>query len=55
VATKADQVKNSKAQTRRRELANAIGLQPQQVAWVSAQDDIGLRELRAEVGTLLTA
>ncbi len=54
VATKADQVKKSRAQARRREVAHAIGLEPEDLAWVSAQDRSGLGELRSEVVALLT-
>ena len=54
VASKADQVKKSHAQARRREAAHAMGLQPEDLAWVSAQDGSGLRELRNEVVALLT-
>ncbi len=54
VATKADQVKSSRTQARRRELANALGLQAADVAWVSVLDGFGVRELRSEVVTLLT-
>jgi GTP-binding protein len=53
VATKADQVKPSRAQVRRREIAHAMGLQPADLAWVSAQKGSGVRELRAEVMALL--
>ena len=55
VACKADQVKSSRAQARRREAAQAMGLEPEALAWVSAQDGLGLRELRGEVAALLTA
>ena len=54
VASKADQVKRSHAQARRREAAHALGLQPEDLAWVSAQDGSGVRELRNEVVALLT-
>lgn len=54
VATKADQVKSSRAQGRRREAAHAMGLQPADLAWVSAQEGLGVRELRGEVAALLT-
>ena len=53
VATKADQVKSSRAAAQRRETAQAIGLAPGDVAWVSADTGLGLGELRAEVSALL--
>ena len=55
VATKADQVKSSRAQARRREAAHALGLQPADLAWVSAQDGLGMSELRAEVAAVLAS
>ncbi|MFA6003755.1 MAG: ribosome biogenesis GTP-binding protein YihA/YsxC [Elusimicrobiota bacterium] len=54
VATKADQVKKSAGPARRREAALALGLKPEELAWVSALDDIGVRELRNEVIAQLT-
>lgn len=53
VAAKADQVKPSTAQARRRDAAHAMGLQPQDLAWVSARDGRGIAELRGEVSALL--
>lgn len=53
VATKADQVKSSQAQGRRRELAHAMGLEPEDLAWVSALKGLGVPELRQEVAALL--
>lgn len=53
VATKADQVKASRSSVRRQEVAHALGLQPQDIAWVSADKGYGLRELRAEATALL--
>ena len=55
VATKADQVKSSRSQARRREAAHAKGLQPADLAWVSAQSGLGMGELRAEVSAVLTS
>ena len=55
VATKADQVKSSRAQARHREVAHALGLQPEDLAWVSAQNGLGMSELRAEVSAVLLA
>jgi GTP-binding protein len=53
VATKADQVRPTLAHGRRRELSQASGVLPEDVFWVSAKEDRGLRELRAEVLRLL--
>lgn len=53
VATKADQVKASRAAGQRRDAAHAMGLQPEDLAWVSAQEGLGLRELRGAVAALL--
>lgn len=53
IAVKADQVKSSHAATRRREVAHALGLQPEELAWVSAFKGWGLRELRVETAALL--
>ena len=49
VATKADQVKPSRGQAQRRDVAHAMGLDPEDVAWVSAKDGLGLTALRAEL------
>lgn len=54
VAVKADQVKASRAATRRRDVAHALGLQPEVLTWVSAKRGFGVRELRNEVAALLT-
>ena len=53
VATKADQVKPSRALTRRKELAGALGLHAQDIAWVSAEKGTGIQELRQEVAAML--
>ncbi len=53
VATKADQVQASRALAQRRDLAQTMGLQSEKLAWVSAEKNIGLRELRAEAAALL--
>lgn len=53
VATKADQVKSSRAQAQRRDIAHAIGIEPAELAWVSAQSGAGVNELRGEVSALL--
>ncbi len=54
VATKADQVKASRVQAHRRDVAHALGVQPAELAWVSAHEGLGMKELRAEVTNLLT-
>ncbi len=53
VATKTDQVKSSRAFVRRREVAQAVGLAPEALAWVSSQEGTGIGELRNEVAKLL--
>lgn len=53
VATKADQVQSSRAVLHRRDIARAMDLEPERLAWVSAQKNIGVRELRAEAAALL--
>ena len=53
VATKADQVKVSRAFVRRREVAQEIGVAPEALAWISSKDGTGIKELRAEVIKLL--
>ncbi len=53
VATKADQVKSSRTQARRREAANALGLQAGDLAWVSSLKGLGVRELGGEVSAML--
>lgn len=53
VATKADRVKPSRALAQRREVAAALGLQPADVAWASADKGTGIPELRREVAALL--
>ena len=52
-ATKTDQVQSSRALIRRRETADAMGLQPEEIAWTSAEKGIGINILRAEVNALL--
>lgn len=54
VATKADQVRPSLAHHRRRELAQSLGVEPAAMFWVCAQNDAGMRELRAGVTALLS-
>lgn len=53
VATKADKVKPSRALAQRREVAAALGLQPNDIAWASADKGTGIVELRREVAALL--
>jgi len=53
VATKADQVKSSRALVRRREVAQAVGLLPEAMAWVSSESGTGISELRNEVAKLI--
>ena len=53
VATKADQVKASRVVVQRRDIAHAMGLQSEDLAWVSADKGFGVRELRAEAAALL--
>lgn len=53
VATKADQVKSARRQAQRRDVADAAGVLPENVAWVSSLDNLGVRELRREVAALL--
>ncbi len=53
VATKADQVKPSLTVARRRDVARAMSLTPEDLVWVSAKEDSGLTGLRARVAGLL--
>lgn len=53
VATKADQVKPSRTVARRREVARALGMEPEALAWVSAARGAGMPALRAETAALL--
>ncbi len=53
VATKADQVKPSKALKQRKDVAEALGLYAADIAWVSADKGSGIVELRQEVAMLL--
>ena len=53
VATKADQVKSSRALSQQKDVAHAMGLAPQDVAWVSADQGLGLGKLRGELCALL--
>ena len=53
VAAKADQVKPGRLSARRRDVAAALGLAPDAVAWVSSKKGKGLTELRNEMAALL--
>ena len=53
VATKADQVKPSKALKQRKDVAADLGLQSADIAWVSANKGSGIADLRREVADLL--
>jgi GTP-binding protein len=53
VATKSDQVKPSRQASQRRDVASALGLQPGDIAWVSAAKGSGIPELRREIADLL--
>ena len=53
VATKADQVKRSVAPVRRRDAARLLGLGPEALRWVSADENVGVKELRTEAAALL--
>lgn len=54
VATKADKVKPSKRVARRGELTEQLGVEPDDVAWVSATTGDGIPELRSELAAVLT-
>ena len=53
VATKADQVKPGRQVARHREVAAALGLAPDNVAWVSSKNGKGLAGLRNEIAAVL--
>lgn len=53
VATKADQVKPSKALKQRKDVAATLSILPGDIAWVSAAKGTGIPELRFEVEGLL--
>lgn len=55
VAAKSDQVKGTHLQARKRAVAEAAGVMAESLAWVSALDGRGVRELRREVSALLAA
>jgi GTP-binding protein len=53
VATKADKIRHSKSQKRRRELVEALGVTRSEVSWVSAVKGTGIPELRGLIGRQL--
>lgn len=53
VATKTDQVESGRQVGRRRDVAAALGLAPEAVAWVSSRSGRGLAELRNEMAARL--
>ena len=53
VATKADQVRSSQAAKQRQTIAQTFGLQPKEIAWVSAREGLGMQDLKTEVDGLL--
>ena len=53
VATKADQVKPSRQLAQRRDVAAVLGLQTNDIAWVSAAKGTGIADLRKEVAAML--
>lgn len=53
VATKADQVKPSKALKQRKDVAAILNILPADIAWVSSAKGTGIPELRYEVAGLL--
>lgn len=53
VATKTDQVKRAQSSVRRRDAARGLGLLPDDLRWVSADGNVGVKELRAEAAALL--
>ena len=54
IATKADQIKGSQIPRQKRSIAEAVGLSPDGLAWVSARNGSGMEELRAEVRSVLS-
>ena len=53
VATKADQMKASKVDAQKKLVAHGMGLQPEDIAWTSADKGFGIGFLRNEVIALL--
>lgn len=54
VATKADQVKPSQTAKQRHAVAQIFGIEPKDVAWVSAKKGVGIQDLKIAVSSLLT-
>ncbi len=55
IATKSDKVSSSKRPNRKREVAEKLGVEPGDVAWVSAAKGWGIPELRTEIKARLQA
>ena len=53
VGTKADKVKPSRSLAQRRDVAKALHLLPEDIAWVSSDKGLGIQDLRREVAGLL--
>ena len=53
VATKIDKVGSSKRPKRKADLSSALGVEKDQVVWVSAAKNLGLDELRSEIRSAL--
>lgn len=53
VATKTDLIKTSQVDAQRQSIAHGLGLQPEQLAWVSSETGKGLGLLRSEISSLL--
>lgn len=53
VAAKADQISASRVQARKSELAQAVGVRAEDLAWVSVLKGYGVRELRRDAEALL--
>ena len=53
VVTKTDLIKTSQADAQRQSIAHALGLQSDQLAWVSSETGKGLGLLRAEISSIL--
>jgi len=54
IATKADQVKPSQTLKQRHAVAQIFGIDPKDVAWVSAKKGVGIQDLKMTVSSLLT-
>jgi GTP-binding protein len=53
VATKIDKVSPSRALKQRKDVAAALFLLPNDIAWTSTSKGVGIQELRREVASLL--